>query len=79
MDKNLAEVPTITKHPNSPAAPNSPACPVAAFMTLQHTYPVLPTDLVLISYRVSGQLFIITQAHLCRALKRLVLTLNFPP
>jgi integrase len=59
------------------SVPNSPACPLTAFMALQRTYPVLPTDPFL-SYRVSGQLFIITQEHLRRVLKRLVLTLNFP-
>jgi integrase len=51
------------------AIPGSPMCPVAAFLALQCSYLVLPSD-PLFSYRVSGQLFLITQPHLRRALKR---------
>jgi integrase len=50
---------------------NSPICPVTAFGTLQRSFPVHPTDPFL-SYRSSGQLFIISQSDLRRALKRLV-------
>jgi integrase len=53
----------------------SPMCSVAAYLALRWSYPVLPTDLLL-SYRVSGQLFLITQAHLRRALKQSVLLLG---
>jgi integrase len=55
--------------------PNSPVCPLKVFSALQWSYPVLAMDPFL-SYRASGQLFLITQAHLRRALKRLLLTLN---
>jgi integrase len=55
--------------------PNSPVCPVAAFLSLKRSYPVLATD-PLLSYRASGQLFLITQSHLRRALKRLLLLLG---
>jgi integrase len=56
--------------------PNSPVCTlVAAFLSLKRSYPVLPTY-PLLSYRVSGQLFVITQAHLRRSLKRLLLLLG---
>jgi hypothetical protein len=55
--------------------PNSPICPVKAFRTLQCSYPVRPTDPFL-SYRSSGQLFIISQSDLRRALKRLVSALG---
>jgi integrase len=58
--------------------PNYPVCPVKAFGALQRSYPVLATDPFL-SYRASGQLFLITQAHLRRSLKRLLLTLNLSP
>jgi integrase len=58
--------------------PNSPVCPVKAFAALQRSYPVLATYPFL-SYRASGQLFLITQAHLRRSLKRLLPTLNLSP
>jgi hypothetical protein len=45
---------------------------------LQRTYPVRPTDPFL-SYRVSGSLFLISQPHLRRALKRLISSLSFNP
>jgi integrase len=57
---------------------NSPVCPLRAFFALQRSYPVLPTYPFL-SYRAAGQLHIISQSHLRRALKRLVLMLNFSP
>jgi hypothetical protein len=60
------------------AIPGSPLCPVAAFLALQRSYPVLPSD-PLLSYRVSGQLFLITHPHLRRALKRSVLLLGLSP
>jgi integrase len=53
-------------------------CPLAAFTSLQRSYPVHPTD-PLLSYRISGQLFLITQSQIRRALKRLVLSLNLHP
>jgi integrase len=56
--------------------PNSPLCPIQAFRALQRSYPVRPTDPFL-SYRSSGQLYIISQSDLRRVLKRLVLALNF--
>jgi integrase len=56
--------------------PNSPLCPIKAFRTLQRSYPVRPNDPFL-SYRSSGQLFIISQSELRRVLKRLVSSLNF--
>jgi integrase len=55
--------------------PNSPVCPVKVFSALQRLYPVLATDPFL-SYRASGQLFLITQAHLRHSLKHLLLILN---
>jgi hypothetical protein len=58
--------------------PGSLLCPLAAFQSLQRSYPVHPTDPIL-SYRVSGQLFIISQSQIRRALKRLVLSLNLHP
>jgi integrase len=58
--------------------PGSPACPVEAFKTLQRSYPVRPSDPFL-SYRVSGSLFLISQSHLRRALKRLISSLSFNP
>jgi integrase len=51
-------------------------CPVQAFLSLQRAYPVKAEDPFL-SYRVAGQLFLITQTQLRRALKRLVSALNF--
>jgi integrase len=58
--------------------PGSSLCPLAAFQSLQRSYPVHPTDPIL-SYRVLGQLFIISQSQIRRALKRLVLSLNLHP
>jgi integrase len=55
--------------------PGSSLCPVAAFRSL---HPVHPMDPIL-SYHISGQLFIITQSNIRRALKRLVLSLNLHP
>jgi hypothetical protein len=55
--------------------PNSLVCPLKAFLSLHRSHPVLPTDPFL-TYRASGQHFLITQAHLRRALKRLLHTLN---
>jgi integrase len=60
------------------AIPGSPVCPLAAFISLQRSHPVLPSDPFL-SYRVSGRLYIITQNHLRRSLKRLVASLSFSP
>jgi hypothetical protein len=60
------------------AIPGYLLCQLAAFKSLQRLYPVHPTDPFL-SYRISGQLFIITQSHIRRALKRLVLSLNLHP
>jgi integrase len=54
--------------------PNSTLCPVKAFRALQRSYPVRPTDPFL-SYRSAGQLFIITQSDLRRALKKLISSL----
>jgi integrase len=56
----------------------SPICSVAAFLALQCSFPVLPTD-PLLAYRASGQLFLITQSQLRRALKRSVLLLGLSP
>jgi integrase len=55
---------------------NSNLCPLSAFRALQRSYPVRPTDPFL-SYRSSGQLFLISQSDLRRALKRLVSALGF--
>jgi integrase len=57
------------------AIQHSPVCPLKAFLQLQRSYPVLPSDPFL-SYWVSGRLYLISQSHIRRALKRLVLTLN---
>jgi hypothetical protein len=43
--------------------PGSPVCPVAAFMAMNRSYSVMPCNPFL-SYRVSGQICVITQAHL---------------
>jgi hypothetical protein len=51
--------------------PGSPVFPVAAYLAISRSYPVLPSDPFL-SYRVSGQICVITQAHLRRALKHMV-------
>jgi integrase len=56
--------------------PGSHLCPVQAFLSLQRAFPVKPEDPFL-SYRVAGQLFLITQSHLRRALKKLVSALHF--
>jgi integrase len=56
--------------------PGSPVCPVQAFSALQRQYPVRASDPFL-SYRISGSLFIFSQSHLRRALKRLVSALSF--
>jgi hypothetical protein len=48
--------------------PGSPVCPVDSFMAMNSSYPDMPSDPFL-SYRVSGQICVITQAHLRRALK----------
>jgi integrase len=53
-------------------------CPVASFLAMTRSYPVLPSDLFL-SYRVSGQICVITQAHLRRALKRMFHMLDLSP
>jgi integrase len=58
--------------------PGSPVCPLRAFTALQRAYPVRSQDPFL-SYRVSGSLFLITQSHLRRALKRLVSSLSYHP
>jgi integrase len=62
------------------AIPGSPVCPLAlaAFICLQHSHPVLPSDPFL-WYRASGRLYIITQNHLWRTLKCLVTALKFSP
>jgi integrase len=60
------------------AIPGSPICPVVAFLALQRSFPVLPTD-PLLSYRASGKLFLVTQSQIRRALKRSVLLLGFSP
>jgi hypothetical protein len=54
--------------------PGSSLCPVAAFNSLQRSYPVQPTYPFL-----SGQLILSTQSQIRRALKRLVLSLNLHP
>jgi integrase len=56
--------------------PNSILFPISAFHALQRSYPVRPTDPFL-SYRSSGQLFLISQSDLRRSLKRLVSALGF--
>jgi integrase len=58
--------------------PNSILCPIRAFRNLQRSYPVRSTDPFL-SYRSSGQLFLISQSDLRRALKRLVSALSLSP
>jgi integrase len=53
-------------------------CPVQAFLRLQRSFPVKQEDPFL-SYRVAGQLFLITQSQLRRALKKLVTSLHLDP
>jgi hypothetical protein len=53
-------------------------CPLKAFLQLQCSYPVLPTDPFL-SYHAAGCLFLISQLHIHCTLKRLILRLNFNP
>jgi hypothetical protein len=60
------------------AIPGSPICPVASFLALQRSFLVFQSD-PLLSYRVSGKLFLITQPQLRRALKRSVLLLDLSP
>jgi hypothetical protein len=57
-------------------APNSIACPLAAFCDLQRSYPVFPTD-PLLSKRIAGQLFVVSQRYLKTSLKKLISMLGY--
>jgi hypothetical protein len=58
--------------------PHSILCPVRAFLNLQSSFPVRPSDPFL-SYRVAGRLHIISQADLRLILKRLISALGLHP
>jgi hypothetical protein len=78
---NLKWTKTLPKHNQTAQIPhfpikNSIACPLTAFNDLQRSFPVLPNDPVL-SYWVSGSLYIITQASIRSHLRNLVSILAY--
>jgi integrase len=78
---NLRWTKTLQKHNQTAQVPlfpinNSIACPITAFNDLQRSFPVLPND-PLLSYRVSGSLYMVTQPSIRAHLRKLVTTLAF--
>jgi hypothetical protein len=57
------------------AIPGRSICPLATFISLQRSDPVLASVLAFLSYRASGRQYIICQSNLYRYFKRLVTTL----
>jgi integrase len=56
--------------------PNSQLCPIRAFINLQKIYPVSPNSPFL-SFVSAGKLHIVTQSHLNKVFKRIVLSLGY--
>jgi hypothetical protein len=78
---NLRWTKTLQNHNQTAQIPlfpikNSIACPLTAFNDLQRSFPVLPNDPLLL-YRISGSLYIITQASIRSHLRKLIIILGY--